>query len=495
MKRIFNKNFISKIAQIDRKSFFVKNYVTYTFLIIVSFALTFGLFISQLSVYSLKEQTDALSVSANRARDLSEIIVAAEVTEQDELYNIYTVNMLQIAEESEATIIVSDTVGKVIFYYDPLNLDINKSSVSTYSINQVLKNGEYSEIGDLNGFFDNSTYVHSTVVTDTANSPVWVIFMGRSAESVTALLNTITNLFSWIMAFILMIVLVISYFVTRKITLPLESITTASKEFSNGNFSFRVIEDKNCSEIYDLSKNINEMAAALELSEEKRTTFIENVSHEIKTPMTSIGGFVDGILDGTIPADKQNHYLKIISTEVERLSRLTVRMLQTSRMQDDSFTIRKVPFNLSETISHVIISFEQKILDKQLEVHFDVDENVFVNADRDNIYQVIYNLLDNAVKFSTPYGVLELRLIVKNNKAKISISNENGDLKQEHIDHLFDRFYKTDYSRSEDKTGAGLGLFIVKKILILHDSNISVSAANELITFNFSLDIHNNHNK
>ena len=217
-------------------------------------------------------------------------------------------------------------------------------------------------------------------------------------------------------------------------------------------------------EVVDLANAFNTMADSLEKSEQRRQEFVANVSHELKTPMTTIGGYIDGMLDGTIPPEKQQHYMQIVSGEVRRLSRLVRNMLDIAKLQamgvEES---RKTRFDLGEELSDVLITFEQKIYNKHLDVRVDLpDKPVWTRAERDSITQVIYNLIDNA-------------------------ENTGPTIDKDELPLLFDRFHKADKSRSADREGWGLGLYIAKTIVGAHGGDIWATSENGVTQFNFTL--------
>ncbi len=191
--------------------------------------------------------------------------------------------------------------------------------------------------------------------------------------------------------------------------------------------------------------------------------------------MTAINGFVESMLNGAIPQEKQKYYLEIISSEVKRLSRLVSSLLDISRLQAGDRKIVKAPFDICEMGRQIIISFEQKLDAKKLDVSFECDDdNMFAVADRDAIHQVLYNLCDNAVKFSAEGGKYAVRIFRQNKKILVSVYNEGVGLPSEELPHVFDRFYKSDKSRGLDKSGVGLGLYIVKTIVDSHGEEIWV---------------------
>ena len=247
---------------------------------------------------------------------------------------------------------------------------------------------------------------------------------------------------------------------------PIKEIAAAARQFGHGELDVRVNVGKRKDEVGELAEAFNAMADSLARSEQRRSEFVANVSHELKTPMTTIAGFADGILDGTIPPEKEKEYLKIISSETRRLSRLVRSMLDLSRLQSDE-RLAQQQFDVSETLVRTLVSLESKVNGKALEVDTQLpDEPVQVWGDQDAITQVCYNLLDNAIKFSRQGGTLGISVTTKGAKAYVSIRDEGETIPPEEVSLIFDRFHKTDHSRSEDRDGVGLGLYIVKTILI-----------------------------
>ena len=233
--------------------------------------------------------------------------------------------------------------------------------------------------------------------------------------------------------------------------------------------------------------SFNNMARDLDQLEELTRGFISNVSHEFKTPMTTIGGFVDGMIDGTIPLDQRDKYLKIIAEETKRLSRMVNRMLDAAKIQSGELILSPAPFDFTEMTAQILLSFEQKIEKKKLDVQCDLEERLTVMGDRDHLYRVVYNLTDNAVKFIEDGGTLRLKVHQEGQLCVFAISNTGIGISAEDLPHVFDRFYKTDRSRSMDKTGAGLGLYIVKNIINLHGGEISVRSGGGETEFEFTL--------
>jgi signal transduction histidine kinase len=231
------------------------------------------------------------------------------------------------------------------------------------------------------------------------------------------------------------------------------------------------------------------MAASLQQSEYRRQEFVANISHELKTPMTAISGYVDGMLDGTIPPEKHPKYLQTVSQESKRLSRLVRSMLDISRLQEQGIPEEhKTRFDLTECVGQVLITFEQRILEKALDVQVEFPEYpVYTHASMDAITQVVYNLLDNAVKFCPENGVLGINIRENGKKLFVTVSNDGDTIPPQELPLVFDRFHKLDKSRSQDRDGWGLGLYIVKTLVCSHGEDISVSSKDGKTDFTFTL--------
>jgi signal transduction histidine kinase len=288
----------------------------------------------------------------------------------------------------------------------------------------------------------------------------------------------------------LAVALIVIYIMTAMLGKPLMDMSRATKKFAAGDFSYRVEVSGN-DELTVLSEAFNSMADSLASLEYVRRSFISNVSHELKTPMTTISGFVDGILDGTIPPERQSYYLEIVSDEVKRLSRLVVEMLNISKIEAGEMPFKTAPYNIAEQLFKVSISFEQLIEKKNIEIQLINIDSVTVEADSDLIHQVIYNLVDNAVKFTPEYGCIPMGLAAQNDVAVLRIRNSGAGISHEELPKIFERFYKVDRARSQNGTGAGLGLYIVKYIVEMHGGHISAdSVEGQYTEFIFSIPLH-----
>jgi signal transduction histidine kinase len=254
-------------------------------------------------------------------------------------------------------------------------------------------------------------------------------------------------------------------------------MTGASKKFAKGDFSARVTVYGN-DEVAELGKSFNNMAESLDSLEKMRNSFLANVSHDLRTPMTTIAGFIDGITSGAIPPEKHDYYLGVISAEVHRLSRLVTQLLDISRLESGERKFNFAPCDIAELSRIILISFEQRIEQKRLDVEFDSeDDEMLAVADKDSIHQVIYNLCHNAIKFSNEGGRFKISLSrIADGKIRISVFDEGETISEEDSKMVFDRFYKTDKSRGLDKNGVGLGLYICKTIIDAHGETIGVES-------------------
>lgn len=290
---------------------------------------------------------------------------------------------------------------------------------------------------------------------------------------------------------VLLAILIAVYFISDRVTSPLRGMYVATEQFANGNFDTRVPVPKSGSdEVVQLAQAFNQMAESLEHLEGLRNSFIANVSHDLRTPMTTIIGFAEEIRDGVIPQSEQDHYLEIISGEAKRLSRLVESLLDISRIQAGDRKFAPSPFDICEMGRVILISFEQQIDEKKLEVSFECEaDRITVLADHDAIYQIFYNICHNAVKFSKPGGSFRVRIRHdRDHKVLVSVYNEGEGIPKADLPFVFDRFYKSDKSRGLDKSGAGLGLFIAKTIIQAHGEKIwAQSEEGEWCEFFFTL--------
>jgi signal transduction histidine kinase len=392
-------------------------------------------------------------------------------------------------------ILVADTDGVVISCSDPEPFCEHYGKVVPQTVLAGLNTGSsFSTNTDLGGVYSDIRYIVGMPLTQgpgSAGRIIGYVFLSSESETMAEIWRQFTGIFILISMIVLFLTFFISLITTKKQAEPINEMARAAHRFARGDFSVRVENPGREDEIGELTDAFNTMADSLERSEKLRREFIANVSHELKTPMTIISGFSDGILDGTIPQENQRKYLEVISSETRRLSRLVRSMLDMSHIQSTSTSVLlRSSFDISEVIRLALLSLGSKIDNKRLDVEAELpEEAVKTRGDKDSITQVVYNLIDNAIKFAEPSSVIKLSLWKQGGKAYVSVENKGETIPEEEMPLIFDRFHKTDRSRSENRDGVGLGLYIVKTILDNHNEDIFVTSVNGVTKFVFTLSI------
>ena len=423
-------------------------------------------------------------------------LASAYCSEGPLLNRDFMVNLDVASRVSDADAIIFNADGRVLLCSDVLTgcshqgLRLNDAYLS-----KVLQNGGDVATGTVPQLYDEPRFVVSTVFKDDiTGKPLGIVVVSRPTYDTSAIMTKISNIFLMVSLLVMSLSFVVMLFTVKRQSDPLRQMANVARSFGHGDLDARVkLADDYPEEVEDLALAFNNMAQELQKSEYQRKEFVANVSHELKTPMTTISGYVDGILDGTIPDERRRYYLQIVSDETKRLSRLVRSMLDISRLQDQTIgDDKKVHFDVEDMMGQVLITFEKKITDKNLNVDVDMpDHPVFTFASEDMMTQVTYNLIDNAVKFCPYGGTLGLRIRPAGNKVYISVANEGETIPPEELPLVFDRFHKIDKSRSQNRDGWGLGLYIVKTIVGSHGENISVSSRDGKTEFTFTLPLVN----
>ena len=473
------------------KSTFGRSFSVFAGILLVALTVLGGSFQMMVQDFLTDTTFDSLEQDAQIIADL-----AASYIEDDSLSGREFLMNLDIASKvsgSDAVICNSD--GKVTICSDSLfgckhmGLYVNEEYLQ-----KVLSQGSDRATGLIKGLYSEERFLVALPVT-AADGDTGIIIVSSPSASVNQVLTKISNIFlTTAVCVILVSVAAVSFFARRE-SKPLQDMAKAANAFGHGDLEARVkIEEGNSEEMEELALAFNNMACSLQKSEYRRQEFVANVSHELKTPMTTIYGYVDGMLDKTIPEDKWPHYLQIVSDETKRLSRLVRRMLDISQLQSEGGIPdeKKIHFDLEDCCGSVLITFEKKIEDKGLNVEVDMPEHpVYTFANEDYITQVIYNLIDNAVKFCPTGKTLGLKIREGGAKVYVSVSNEGDTIPPEELPLVFDRFHKLDKSRSQNRDGWGLGLYIVKTIVCSHGENISVTSRDGKTEFTFTLPLVN----
>lgn len=341
---------------------------------------------------------------------------------------------------------------------------------------EMKKADSLSRHDDLDGFFTDSHMTYMQPIVASEGKTVGMVMTCSMSTDMDELLEAMIRTIVMSMLWLMLAALIAVYFITERLVSPIRDMSKAAREFAGGQFDVRVQVNGN-DEVSELADAFNNMANSLQHSDETRRLFLANVSHDLRTPMTTIRGYIDSILSGAIKGDMIPHYLEVISGEVQRLSRLVSSLLDITRIQAGERKFNVAPFDICEMAREIIIFSEQRLEDKKLDVEFDADrDNMFVGGDREAIHQVLSNICDNAIKFSREKGKYIVSIKDSGSKTVVSVYNEGDGIPEEDLPYVFDRFYKGDKSRGLDKTGVGLGLYISRTIIEAHREKIKVES-------------------
>ncbi len=472
-----------------KSKLFNKYFLTVSVIIIVSFATVLAILSFVISNYFSKEKYELLKDNCVSIGEIASV----DITSSNFKRNIYNIIRVQ-NNVSDIDIFISDTEGNIVLCgCDGYLMDekcIHRSKQVSNEILSKAKNNKFFEIGTVDGVYHENHYSVGIPILSGDNKIIAYVFSATSTESLKNLLTTLRNfsLFSAIVPIFAAFTLL--YSLTYRFSKPLKSMSEAAKRMAKGDFSHRipVISDD---EIGELSVSFNNMTDSLAKLEKMRRSFIGNVSHELRTPMTTIAGFIDGIIDGTIEEDKREYYLNIVSREIKRLSRVVESMLNLAELESGEMRIKPTSFNISECLVTILLNREQIVEEKNINIiGLDQIEPITIYADYDLIYQAVYNLVDNAVKFTNPGGSIAFKMIKTKKDVQFMIKNTGPGIPKDSLQHIFERFYKGDKSRSADVESTGIGLFIVKKIIDIHGGKIIAdSKENEYTVFKIMLPI------
>ena len=441
--------------------------------------------------------TDSAVADLQQNSDAIANLASAYYSEGSILNRDFMVNLDVASRVSGADTIIFSADGRVLLCSEVLTgcshqgLRLNENYLA-----RVLENDGDVATGTVPQLYEEPRFVVASVIRDyVTHEALGIVVVSRPTYDTSVIMSKISNIFLMVSMLVMALSFVIMLITVKRQSDPLKQMAGIARSFGHGDLDARVKLTRDYpEEVEDLALAFNNMAQELQKSEYQRKEFVANVSHELKTPMTTISGYVDGILDGTIPPERSRYYLQIVSDETKRLSRLVRSMLDISRLQDQSGIpdSKKVHFDMEEIVGQVLITFEKKITDKHLDVDVEMPEHpVFTFASQDMVTQVVYNLIDNAVKFCPEGGTLGLKIKSGGNKIYISVSNEGETIPPQELPLVFDRFHKTDKSRSQNRDGWGLGLYIVKTIVCSHGENISVSSRDGKTEFTFTMPLVN----
>ncbi len=468
------------------KTTYGRQFATMAGMVLLSFLMLGGAFATLSYQYTIREKKEALGRSAGYIASFTSSYVNSYGSDawRTPAFQGY---LSSAAEMADAHILVCTNDGLVLFATNgSQELRALEDRSLPAQVVSAVQGGSFAGATTLGGLYAAPRYLVGLPITSDGFLQ-GLVLVSCDTSNISDMWKDLSVIFLITALAVILIAGILSSVTSLHQSKPMKEIAEAARKFGHGELDVRVDVGQRRDEVGELAEAFNAMADSLGKSEQRRTEFIANVSHELKTPMTTIAGFADGILDGTIPPAEEKKYLQIISSETRRLSRLVRSMLDLSRLQSDQ-RLAQQQFDICETLVRTLVSLESKVNAKRLEVSTDLPDNaVAVWGDQDAITQVCYNLLDNAIKFSREGGVLGVSVSVKGAKASVSISNQGETIPPEELSLIFDRFHKTDHSRSVDRDGVGLGLYIVKTILNSHREDITCQSEDGLTKFTFTL--------
>lgn len=474
-----------------RSRLFKKFFFTTSAIILVSLMIMMVILTIVFNTYMAREEYESLGKTCYAVSDFAQTINQYSNNDSDEHKKSWYDLMNNIGYVSDSNIFITDEKGTIYVcrcdsWKEDRNCEHTGHEIPKDIIERSNKQRPLFELSTL-GFYKNPYHIGILALGEGDKTEGYVVATSPLSHRYS-FIKTIVRLYFVSALFPIVIMFFAIYAMTYRLTKPMKQMSQAAKAMAKGDFSRRIPVTSD-DEIGELAASFNQMTNSLVQLEGMRRSFVANVSHELKTPMTTIAGFIDGIIDGTITPEKEEYYLDIVSTEIKRLSRLVQSMLEIAKLESGEFVLRFEKFDFRNLLLEVVISQEQRIEEKKLQIKgLDETEGVVLNADRDLIHQVVYNLVDNAVKFCDENGTIKFNLHCKQNRMIFNISNTGRGIPENALPLIFERFYKVDKSRSANKNSTGLGLHIAKTIVKSHGGTISVSSReNEFTAFEVSL--------
>ena len=478
-----------------KSNIFAKYFLLFAAIFLVTLTVLGTALTLMVNAYSQNERTNLLKENVQSVSGtISSSLIMQDINSRYSVEKELMCESLYIISNSiDADVFVCDVEGNIILckeraYSTPYFGEFTTCALhDSYSISSALLQRVY-ETGTVTGRItvrgQTNYIVGTTIVSD---GDVIGYTFAQTQTGVQSLALAVIRIFLLSALACLMLAFICIWHLTKKMVTPLQQMSAAAKQFAIGDFSYRV-KVRGCDELADLGIAFNDMADALDKTESSRASFVANVSHELKTPMTSIAGFIDGILDGTIPPEMYEKYLSRVISETERLHKLTESMLTLNSLDAKGF-LSRTNFDINRVIKDTAASFEGTCDSRHIRFDLTFSDNIqMVYADMGKIQQVLYNLIDNAIKFSHDDSVIYIQASSKYEKIFVSVKDTGIGIPRDSIKKIWDRFYKTDLSRGKDKRGTGLGLSIVKEIIQAHGENIDVISTEGVGTeFIFSL--------
>jgi len=464
------------------KSFTGRFFIIYALSTFVMFLLLFGVITQVISNHYIESKQLSMIEESHRVADLYvEAYVTNDITRVG--FN-YQLNVL--TGHIDARILILNK--EMLVFKDTSTEDSMEGQRLDSSFITISNSGDaIKTVGDFNGYYQEQ-YLLTAVPILYEKEAIGTVIMHSPYPKLEKEINYIYQITLISLLVLLTITFFSTYIFTRNVKHAIQDLSNNAKKIANGDFTSRVTI-KGEGEISELSKSMNHMATELEKLEDMRKDFIANISHDFRSPLTSIKGFIQAMLDGTIPIDRQEKYLNIVLDETDRLTKLTNDILLLTKMENNSIQANMQSFDLHSVIRKTLLQFEQKIIDKKIDFTLLVDRHeLYVHADMNQIQRVVTNLVDNAIKFCSPSDSIIVETSMIKGKVEISIKDSGPGISEEDIKYIWDRFHKADRSRGKDKKGIGLGLSIVREIIKAHGEDINVySQEGKGTTFVFTL--------
>lgn len=490
------------------KSIFFRHFTVMAAILVACFTLLGTVLLMMTASYSIEEKQDQLQSAAQKLSKLtadmevSPLLLYAQEksgSQSSKAFSNYRNIVDLYSENGTRDILIAEAADRAALWFTNTNeVRYERGVVPRDVIREIETTGIYKSTGTMDGLFTESRYTvgvpmiaeHKTSEGLAVTYVRGYLLISSPEESLTTLLSVVSQFFFVSVGVVFLISLIMIYTGTKSTTRPIREMRQALESYSRGDFSVR-LTTKSGGELGELCHSFNEMADSLEQMENSRRGFMANISHDLKTPMTSISGFLDGILDGTIPSERERAYLERVSQEVQRLRRLVNSILDVTRLEGGQISLHVRELDIGELICRVLFSFERTIEEKGIRVIPPDPEGPIVAADEDSVVRILTNLIGNAVKF-TPQGG-EIRASVERlprRMARICVVNTGSSIPEEDLPFLFERFYKADKSRNLDKEGTGLGLYIARMLVSLNGGEIGVrSLPGEGTEFFFTLEL------
>lgn len=474
------------------KSIFSKYFAVISAIIVFSFLAMQGAQLFLSSRYWLDEKhrilaDNAETIAVHTADGVSPIRTTDDMTVYRIEKSTLTPFIKLLSMTMDCTVVISDMDGTVLIMCDEKGDEMSTEGVVSLAGAFDADGTEFYAVSTLNGLYKERQYTAGVPIRHDGKL-LGYVFVSLPASGLGQYLRSNIQISLLAALGVLTLTFVALYIMTERMVRPLREMAQATRKFAEGDFSYQV-KVTGRDETAELAQALNSMARSLSSVETMRRSFVANVSHELRTPMTTIAGFIDGILDGTIPAEKRDYYLKIVSDEIKRLSRLVKTMLSLSRIDSGQLRLNMVDFDLLSLTGQTLLTFEKRIEEKSITIEGLEDAAPTpVHGDYDLLGQALYNLLDNAVKFTNAGGNIRIHMEKADGRTLCSIRNTGAGIPAEEMPRIFERFYKSDRSRGLDKNGIGLGLYIVQTAVALHKGEVLVrSVEGDYTEFSFWL--------